>query len=197
MIKSKFTLRKLLILGGEVYFYSFLFLAIGILFLTPGILTPPTVGASILPISHNAYWFVTCYIVLMLFSPFSKNTFIKVILLSVLLWSVFPTIIPTMTNYPAQDICIGNNFQYSPLIWFFVLYLIGSYIRLYVNVDKLSYNKLISGFVISVIIVFVGTCFFGFLDLNSSAHLYWSLPMTFIMDNSLYMSFFYENKFLL
>ena len=50
-------------------------------------------------------------------------------------------------------------------------------------------------FVISVIIVFVGTCFFGFLDLNSSAHLYWSLPMTFTMDNTLYMSFFYENKF--
>ena len=132
MIKSKFTLRKLLILGGEVYFYSFLFLAIGILFLTPGTLTPPIVGASILPISHNAYWFVTCYIVLMLFSPFlnkfingiSKNTFIKVILLSVLLWSVFPTFIPPMTNYPAQDVFIGNNFQYSPLIWFFVLYLI-------------------------------------------------------------------------
>ena len=203
MIKSKFTLRKLLILGGEVYFYSFLFLAIGILFLTPEVLSIPTVGASLLPISHDLYWFVTCYIVLMLFSPFlnkfingiSKNTFIKVIILSVLLWSVFPTILPPMTIYPAQDVFIGNNFQYSPLIWFFVLYLIGSYIRLYVNVDKLTYNKLISGFVISVIIVFIGTCIFGFLDLNSTAHLYWSLPMTNILDNTLYMSFFYENKF--
>ena len=203
MIKSKFTLRKLLILGGEVYFYSFLFLAIGILFLTPGVLSIPTVGASLLPISHDLYWFVTCYIVLMLFSPFlnkfingiSKNTFIKVIILSVLLWSVFPTILPPMTIYPAQDVFIGNNFQYSPLIWFFVLYLIGSYIRLYVNVDKLTYNKLITGFVISVIIIFIGTWIFGFLDLNSTAHLYWSLPMTNILDNTLYMSFFYENKF--
>ena len=203
MIKSKFTLRKLLILGGEVYFYSFLFLAIGILFLTPGVLSIPTVGASLLPISHDLYWFVTCYILLMLFSPFlnkfingiSKNTFIKLILLSVLLWSVFPTILPPMTTYPAQDVFVGNNFQYSPLIWFFVLYLIGSYIRLYVNMDKLTYNKLITGFVISVIILFIGTCIFGFLDLNSTAHLYWSLPMTNILDNTLYTSFFYENKF--
>lgn len=35
MIETKFTIRKLLVLGGEVYFYSFLFLAIGIFILTP------------------------------------------------------------------------------------------------------------------------------------------------------------------
>lgn len=204
MIENKFTLRKLLILGGEVYFYSFLILAGVIIFLSPSVLTIPTIGASLLPISHNGYWFITCYIILMLFSPYlnkfiksiSKNTLIKIILLSILLWSVFPTIVPSMTTYPTQNIYIGNNFQYSPLILFFVVYLIGAYIRLYLDIDKFSFNKLIGGFVISVIILFIGTAFFGYLDtVNSSAHLWWSLPIDGVMDKSLHYNFFFENKF--
>lgn len=203
MIESEFTLRKLLILGGQVYFYSFLFLAVAILFLSLDVLTIPTIGASILPISHSGYWFITCYIILMLFSPFlnkfikgvSKNTLIKVILLSVLLWSIFPTFIPAMASYPSQTIYVGNNFQYSPLILFFVIYLIGSYIRLYLDLDKLSFNKLIGGFVISVIILLIGTSLFGFLDLNSTAHLWWGYPSYGIIDNGLHHTFYLENKF--
>lgn len=205
MIESKFTLRKLLILVGEVYFYSFLFLAVGILFLSPENLTIPNIGASILPISHNGYWFITSYIILMLFSPFlnkfikgiSKNTLIKIILLSILLWYIFPTFIPPMTSYPSQTVYIGNNFQYSPLLIFFVIYLIGSYIRLYLDLDKISFNKLIGGFVISILILFIGTSFFGFLDLNSTAHLWWSYPSYGIIDNGLHHTFYLEINFLL
>jgi surface polysaccharide O-acyltransferase-like enzyme len=203
MIESKFTLRKLLVLGGEVYFYSFLFLAIAIIFLNPEYMTIGTIGKSILPISHNGYWFITCFIVLMLFSPvlnqcikkLSKNTLIKTILLAVLIWSIFPTIFPAMTSYPVQTVFVGNNFQYSPLIWFFVLYLIGSYIRLYLDLDKLVYSKLIWGFILSIVIIFVGTCIFSILDLNSTAHLWWGLSAFDIADGSLYRIFSLENNF--
>ena len=71
MINSKFTFKKLLILGGEVYFYSVAFF---LLFLT--ILTPVSpinlhfIVSSFLPISQSTYWFITDYILLMIFSPF-------------------------------------------------------------------------------------------------------------------------------
>ena len=71
MINSKFTLRKLRVLGGEVYFYSVIFLLIFKIFLPPvKPITLENIGIYLLPISHSAYWFVTAYIVLMLLSPF-------------------------------------------------------------------------------------------------------------------------------
>ncbi|WP_295723295.1 hypothetical protein [uncultured Methanobrevibacter sp.] len=73
MIESKFTLRKLSVLGGEVYFYSFLFLALGIFILTPSNIAVESLGQSLFPISHSGYWFVTSYIILMLFSPFMNK----------------------------------------------------------------------------------------------------------------------------
>ncbi len=203
MIENKFTLRKLLILGGEVYFYSFLFLILAIAFLSPSELTVGNLGKSILPISHNGYWFITCYIILMLFSPFlnkfiksiSRGTHVKIIVLSVLLWSIFPTFLPAMVLNPVQTVFVGNNFQYTPLIWFFVLYFIGSYIRLYVDTDKLTYNKLIGGFIISLIIIYIGSCIFGIVDTNSTAHLWWALPSFDITDSALYRLFSLENNF--
>lgn len=203
MIESKFTLRKLLVLGGEVYFYSFLFLAIAIAILTPSNISISNIGQSLLPLSHNGYWFITCYIVLMLFSPFlnkfikavSKNTLIKAILLSVLLWCIFPTFIPSMVSYPFQNVFVGNNFQYTPLVWFFVIYLIGSYIRLYLNLDKLNNKKLVGGFIISVILIYIGTCIFAVLDGFSTAHLFWGAPAFDVLNGSLFRAFSLENNF--
>jgi len=74
MINSKFTLRKLLVLGCEVYFYSVIFLLIFKIFLPPvEPITLENIGIYLLPISHSAYWSVTAYIVLMLLSPFLNN----------------------------------------------------------------------------------------------------------------------------
>ncbi len=203
MIDIKFTLRKLLILGGEIYFYSFLFLGLAIAFLSPSELTVANLGKSLLPISHNGYWFITCYIILMLFSPFlnkfiksiSRGTHVKIILLSVLLWSICPTILPAMVSYPTQTVFVGNTFQYTPLVCFFVLYFIGSYICLYVDTNKLSFNKLFGGLIISLIIIYIGTCIFGILDTNSTAHLWWALPSFDITDLALYRLFSLENNF--
>lgn len=55
-------------------------------------------------------------------------------------------------------------------MWFFVLYLVGSYIRLYFNLDKISNKKLIGGFIISIIISFIGNCYFGMMDFNTSTN---------------------------
>ena len=156
MIKQKFTFRKLLILGGEVYFYSIACLIIFILFLTP--LTPISIQDiinSILPISHG-YWFIADYIVLMLLSPFlnrainklTKQDFLKLLTLTFIIWIIYPTF-------------TGDCFGISEMIMFFVLYLIGSFIRLHVNIDKINMKKIILLCLFSLIIT---TFLFGFFD---------------------------------
>ena len=90
----------------------------------------------------RTYWFVTCYAVMFIFSPFianalrgmSKEAYKWLLFLSVILWSLIPTLAI------AQNI----KYYYSSLIWFFVLFAIAGYLRLYVDVSKLSRRFLLS-----------------------------------------------------
>ena len=165
MIKNKFTFRKLLILGGEVYFYSIIFLIIFTLFLTPVMpITLLDIIRSVMPISHKAYWFITDYIVLMLLSPFlnicinklSRSTFLKLILLVLIIWTVYPTF-------------TGDCFEVTEMLFFFVLYLIGSFIRLNVDLNKINMKKLIFICLISLLISYI--LFAGFDSIESLRHL--------------------------
>lgn len=164
MVKSKFTFRKLLVLGGATYFYSILFLIIFTFFLTP--VTPISAEdllRSILPISHNGYWFITDYIVLMLLSPFlniginklSKSNYIKLLLIVFIMWTIYPTF-------------TGYSFGVSELIFFFVLYLIGGFIRLHVDIDKIDMKKLILVCIGSFLITYI--LFAGFDSIEVLRH---------------------------
>ena len=156
MIKSKFTFRKLLVLGGSVYFYSIIFLIIFTLFLTP--VSPININDLIkclLPLSHG-YWFINDYIILMLLTPFlnrfinqlPRDIFIKLLLLLLLIWSVYPTL-------------TGDNVAISEMAFFVILYFIGSFIRLHVDIDKINMKKVIFLFLISLITT---TILFGLFD---------------------------------
>lgn len=207
MVNSKFTLRKLLLLGGEVYFYSLIFLLIFEFLLPPAKpITFDIVGISLLPISHSAYWFVTDYIVLMLLSPFlnkfikglSKSSFMKLLLLFIVLWSIFPTFTPTFMNGPAASMFVGYSFQYVPIIWFVILYFIGSFIRLHVDIDKISFKKLFAFFSISILITYVASSIIGYYDiihpLSKNLHVWVGFPIEDINDGILYMVPALENK---
>ena len=210
MINSKFTIRKLLVLGGEVYFYSFLFLVLVIVF--PFLSHPLTIadwGVHLLPISHSAYWFVTGYIVLMLISPFlnkfikslSKESFIKLLLLLFVMWSIFPTFTPTFMSGPVATNFIGSSFQYVPIIWFVVVYFVGSFIRLHIDLDKISYKKLVSVFAASMIITYVVSCIIGYLDIvhpqSSNLAMIFGLPVEAVFNGTLYLWPALENKLFL
>lgn len=210
MINSKFTIRKLLVLGGEVYFYSFLFLVLVIVF--PFLSHPLTIadwGVHLLPISHSAYWFVTGYIVLMLISPFlnkfikslSKESFIKLLLLLFVMWSIFPTFTPTFMSGPVATNFIGSSFQYVPIIWFVVVYFVGSFIRLHIDLDKISYKKLVSIFAASMIITYVVSCIIGYLDIvhpqSSNLAMIFGLPVEAVFNGTLYLWPALENKLFL
>ena len=153
MVNSKFTFKKFLIVGGEVYFYSILFLVLFSYVLTP---IKPISGeswfSSILPISQSAYWFITDYLVLMLFSPFlnkfihniSKKNYLNVLGISLILWCIYPTFLG------------GSCFDFNSIIWFIILYLIGGFIRLHVDIEKIT-NKGLALLTIIAGIVCYGT----------------------------------------
>ena len=210
MIDSNFTFRKFLVLGGEVYFYALLFLLIFVEFITPpNPLTVMDMGIPFLPISHSAYWFVTDYIVLMILSPFlnkfikslSKSSFIKLLSLILIIWCVFPSITPTFIDGPVTTMFAGYSFQYVPIIWFIILYFIGSFIKLHINIDKFSFKKLILAFSISMIITYIVACIIGYYDIilpaDKNLHMWLGYPIEGLYDNRLFMWPALENKIFL
>lgn len=139
IVNSKFTLKKLLYLEGEVYFYSLAIFLIFFIFITPNMdITRDMIFSTFLPVSHNAYWFITNYIILMILSPFlnifikkvSRANHLKLIILLIGLWSILPTF-------------TGKSFECSYLTIFVLLYLIGSYIRLNIDINKIKTKKLV------------------------------------------------------
>ena len=73
-------------------------------------------------------------------------------LILLIIWSIYPTF-------------TGNSFGYSSMVWFIVLYLIGSFIKLHVNVDKINYNRLFLIFLISTLIIYAGSSIIGYLSI--------------------------------
>lgn len=134
LIESKFKLKKIFIIIGQVYFYS-----IGLFFIFVGLgisdFSLNSFIKSVLPITYNAYWFVTVYIVMYILSPYinsfinslDKESLLKFILICMFLWCIIPTF---LVKSPA----------FSNLAWFITLYSIASYCRLYPNKYTLKYK---------------------------------------------------------
>ena len=124
MCTSKISLRKFLKLFLPFYFYKLLFFGI---FTVTGCadITPKFVIKSLLPITDIEYRFMNCYLVFFCFIPF-LNMLIKTMTkrqhqlllgLCLLVFTVLPTALIKLSN--------------SYVSWFMVIYLIGSYLRLY------------------------------------------------------------------
>lgn len=137
MINSKFTIKKLWKLIGQVLFYSY-----GIFILFSTILTPTSpideakINMSIFPIAYSHYWFITCYVVIMIISPYinkfircmQKKELEKFLIIMITLWSVMYTL-------------IGGGYAFNNFGWLLVLYIIAAYINLYVKLDNNAIKK--------------------------------------------------------
>ncbi len=112
---------------------------------------PNLLISSLFPMLYNEYWYVTCYLVLYLCTPY-LNTFIKNVdrkkykKLLVLLFILF-TIPQFLINYDFFKI---NN-GYS-VFWLIYCYLIGAYISKYQKENDYKSTKLIFVGIISLII---------------------------------------------
>lgn len=151
MINSKFKLKKLFKILFQVFFYSF---SIVIIFYGLGIVEPnfKIILKSLFPTIFNLYWFSTTYIVLYVLTPFinkfiktiSKKELISLIIILVSMWCI----IPTFTT---------ASLAFSEVGWFFTLYLIASYIRLYPNnfTSSCKYNVIIASCSYTILIISV------------------------------------------
>ena len=133
LINSKFSMKKLIKLVIEINFYYVFSVVI------EGKLNHITLTTFMdyyqlfFAVILNRYWFATAYVLLYILSPYinkfihsiEKETFLKLLMTVIFLWSIIPTTFGIIYNN-TESLLFYNRF-----IWMIVMYLIGSYIRLY------------------------------------------------------------------
>ena len=153
MINSTFNIKKIFKLIFEVLIYSLL--CFGIYSLLTKSFNINIFIKSVFPIGTNEYWFITDYIILVFCSPFlniiinqiHKSTYIKSLILCIFFWSVLPTF-------------FNLDYAFNDMIWFFILYSFGAYIRKYmININKKS-NKFFAISIFSYCIIILSNIFF-------------------------------------
>ena len=120
---TKIKVEKCLKIYIQMFFYSVLIALIFLLF-HDEILTLESIIVIVTPITHNRWWFLSTYLLLLILSPFiniiiSKVNEVKMASLLVFFIIIWFTI-PMITNYSYQ----GNE-----LWWFVIVYTIGGIIR--------------------------------------------------------------------
>jgi surface polysaccharide O-acyltransferase-like enzyme len=143
MIKSKYSLRKIIMLILSVDFYYLLSIVIGkYLNILEFKLTIKNVLLSFFPTILNKYWFVTAYLLIYILSPYinkfikslSKNQFKKLLVISLFIWGGIPTFFGIFYN-TTEKILYYNRF-----IWLLIMYFVGAYLRLY-SINMFKKNK--------------------------------------------------------
>lgn len=123
MVQSRLKLASLLRVLLETWFYSFTILFIFLL-ADPSLVTEAKLRKAVLPVISGEYWFITCYLALMVVSPLlnlawrhlSAPNKSRVMAIGFVMLSLLPT---ASTFNP-----IGSD-----LVWFFYIYLLGGWVR--------------------------------------------------------------------
>lgn len=137
--QNRIKISKAVKLLGTGWFYSAL---IAVILTSTGLLTLSklSIMEDVLPINLKSYWFLNCYVVIYLLSPYlnkitedmTKKEFLRFLTFLIILLSVLPTI----TN----DVFIQNR-GYS-IINFTIMYYLGSYFRRYPISESIVFQKL-------------------------------------------------------
>lgn len=138
LCESSFKFKRLLLLVIEVWLYSVL---IYLLYLPSIGFSIGTFIISLLPILFGEYWFVTIYVGLYILSPFlnmglsafDKNSLRRLIVVLFVLFSLIPNIF-----FYSKWLNYGGGYG---IVWFSVLYIIGTYIRRYCSSEYLIEHK--------------------------------------------------------
>ena len=166
--QKKRSLESILKIWLQMFFYS-VFIPLSFCLFGKQEINAQTLILSIIPVTGQIWNYASSYFVLMLFVSFynrflqglSKNEFQK------LLWCFFCCwcFVPTIT---------GRSFESNYLIWMFVAYAIGAYIRLYPNKLTEAVKPALTGvaasftlYVLSVIVLDVLGTHFLFLANNA------------------------------
>ena len=146
--KTTFKLKKLLNLMLKVWIYSILGLIIGIL-TTSNKLNTINIIKSLLPTTFGLYWFVSCYVLLYIFSPwikkvmdrFERTEMKSCLILMFFIWSII-AIIPETKVF------------YTEYMSFILIYILGAYIKKYdVNILKTNRTRISMAIIIIIILI--------------------------------------------
>ncbi|MFD1419116.1 acyltransferase family protein [Companilactobacillus keshanensis] len=146
---EKRTLRKAVSIYTQLYFYSILFFLVAIYLKMP-LKENYSIWKSIMPLTFNHYWFVTAYILLMLFLPYinravanlSRSRFIYLLVILIASCSIFPLI---NNNVASESVGLGI---------LITAYLVGLYIRKFVKKSNWNYLIGIVLFVVNLAIIY-------------------------------------------
>lgn len=141
--KEAIDIKKIVRLITSILFYSVIFFAIYCTiaknsFTINGLLN------SLLAVSSGEYWFLTFYILLYLISPYinkvlnnlSKKEWDKIIIVSTVIISMYPTF-------------VGTNFNLDKFPLFIYLYVIGAYIKTH-SIELLAKMSFIKNFIFAL-----------------------------------------------
>lgn len=124
---KKIRISKIVELEIQTLFYSILGFSIA-LFIGSISINFKTLRETILPFSSESYWYVTCYIILLLIAPIlniainnMKKSELQVVIC--LLFVVY-SVVPMLTVWPTNHFSMGRDVP-----WFIELYLIAGYIK--------------------------------------------------------------------
>lgn len=143
--------RKVIQFEIDVLFWSVLSLIIICVFQKN--INTYNIISSFTPIFSRKYWYITEYMILLIISPFlhqlvntlNKQQFKKLIFILIFIGYIIPTLIQRdLSGYDGK--CFLNILS---------MYLIGRYINLYVDIEKIHLNSLLLYFSVVLIITFV------------------------------------------
>jgi len=139
----------------QTFFYSFIiYLLLSVLGVLPCKIT--TIIRTLLPVCTKQYWFITCYIPLMLISPYiskmitenSNKDNTKILI-------IFSFLTLTFISFPSFSIPIGYINTYGDnIIWFIYLYIVGGYIRLY---EPFIHKTKLLSILLAILLLFLAT----------------------------------------
>ena len=137
LIKSDFKPRRIISTLGLTFFYSITIYLALLIFVSDFSFSFSNLWQSIFVIFHDSYWFVTCYLVMILLSPFINK------LINTLKEKEHLILIAILLLMQTSFLGSRSYIVLSGSGWFVTLYIISAYIRLYPK--KMLENRLISG----------------------------------------------------
>lgn len=160
LCKSRFHLKKLVLLVLEAFFYSVICALLGVALKVTD-LNFQTFIIAFFPISRDLWWFLSGYVLLYLCSPLlriitdhvSKGTLAMICVFGSVVYTIIPSISLGVLPGAASN-------QY---LMFFISYFVGAYLRLYFSSKK---NKILDLFLFFLLSIFMELAFFGVLSLS-------------------------------
>lgn len=148
LIKSRFTLKKFLVLWSSIFFYSIIYLLLTLI-LNPGNQNPdfPAVGFStalmaLFPILSYEYWFLSTYVILCACTPVLNKLLIGLTKIQ-------------FQAFVAGIIFIQVFFHEGDFFRFLTLYTIAAYIRLHLSPSTWARKYIWGLFILSTSVLFL------------------------------------------